>query len=385
MNPIYIAKQQAALRADDEGLAEKILSKNKQQRTPLAEAILKGSENEIKALLDVGASKSVFVKSYAPGTLVCTLPMAQQPHGTSFEYPPPIKNVRPQILAQIDAAVANHINDMIDMKNASDAKKAADAIKSSTAVGESDQESSEPKPPTFDHYPTMLKVDDLVRRGPDWKWNDQDGNPPCIGIVRDVRQSTDFQISIEWGSSPKSFNGGGGMRAMYRYDSVKGVYDVFKVDPFNPTATPKNVSSPAIYQPPPKFRIGDKIRLSTTTAETDGCLGKPSDYKFGVVIKSKKPALECRNSHGLVVFNGANYTCNRCQSNKTGRRHRCVACDYDVCFNCRGENAMDLMVMSLNDGNIGRYDSSNLIYADGSPFGHVDFNHTKPPGIGKSC
>jgi len=105
------------------------LLRNELHQTPLSFAILcsDGNNNNnnnnnnlqhdpddlaletVDALLNIGAASSIFVQGYANNSLVCNLPMAEQPHSSSFCHPPPI-TCHPILLDKIDVALAEHIN-----------------------------------------------------------------------------------------------------------------------------------------------------------------------------------------------------------------------------------------------------------------------------------
>ncbi|XP_052699916.1 uncharacterized protein LOC128177295 [Crassostrea angulata] len=67
-----------------------------------------------------------------------------------------------------------------------------------------------------------IAVGCLVRRGPDWKWNNQDGGAGNIGTV--YRLKTETEIYVRWPNGNKS---------NYRY-GYKSCYDVEICDPFDP-------------------------------------------------------------------------------------------------------------------------------------------------------
>lgn len=58
---------------------------------------------------------------------------------------------------------------------------------------------------------SLMKPGTRVVRGPDWKWGDQDGNPPTVGAVAGTYRLSSGWIPVKWKS--------GGLRN-YRYVPV---------------------------------------------------------------------------------------------------------------------------------------------------------------------
>jgi len=186
-----------------------LLIRNENQETPLSlclrdelsEGVLSKEDilETLEALLEKGAAESVFVKGYQPASLICTLPMAQQPESSSFSWPQPIK-LDSERLAMLDKALAEHIKKMWE-----DEKKRKNLANANVKNNPSNDPSSKPKPVVFNQYPTDLKVGDFVRRGPDWSYSNQDENKSAVrhaGIVTSTNLSQ-HNISVSWHTNVK--------------------------------------------------------------------------------------------------------------------------------------------------------------------------------------
>ena len=93
-------------------MSDSLLTRNSEQQTPLSVSIRSSSMESVKALLDIGAASSIFVKGYAPESLVCSLPMALQPASSCFNHPEPLENLDPTILSGIDDAMVAYIGEL---------------------------------------------------------------------------------------------------------------------------------------------------------------------------------------------------------------------------------------------------------------------------------
>ena len=240
---------------------DRYMKKNENQQTPLAEAILRRSES-IEKYLKEGAAASIFVKGYFPGSLVCTLPMALQPASKSFEHPPPVTNVKADVIDSIDKAMADRIADLIVAKAARAASGLNGMISSKDGTGNSS--TPRKKGPVFNHYPPILKVGDFVRRGPNWSWGSQDhkkGPLPCVGTVVTVGTSDPTQISVQWGEDPLKYDGNNACKAAYRYDPANSFYDLCMVDPANQSVNPVGGQGSTTGGVIEKLKVGDKVRL----------------------------------------------------------------------------------------------------------------------------
>ena len=150
------------------------LARDKEQETPLW-ACLRNPKGRgaLTILLENGAARSIFVKGYAPDSLVCALPMAEQPESSVHLWPPPI-SIDAERLHVLDTALAYHIAQMAadavrrKAEQAIEKKRFEDAEKKAATLA-----ASAPKV-TFEHYPDTLVVGNIVRRGPDWSYSDQD-------------------------------------------------------------------------------------------------------------------------------------------------------------------------------------------------------------------
>ena len=85
----------------------------------------------------------------------------------------------------------------------------------------------------------ILRVGDIVKRGPDWKWGDQDGGPGKNGQVTETVDS-DGWIEVKWIAN--------GSRNKYRYRP--GAYDVVMSTSGSPASTTTGVSASVPPQPP---------------------------------------------------------------------------------------------------------------------------------------
>ena len=233
------------------------MQKNEDQQTILHQAVLRAES--IEKHLSEGAAASIFVRGYFPGSLVCTLPMALQPPSKSFEHPPPVTNIKADVIESIDKAMADHVADLIAAKAA---RTAVNGTISSKDGNGNLSISRKKASPVFNHYPPTLKVGDYVRRGPNWSWNNQDhkkGPLPCVGMVVTVGSSDPTQISVQWGEDTQQFDGNNACKASYKYDPVNSHYDICVVDPTNQSVNP--VASGSTNGVMEIFKVGDKVRL----------------------------------------------------------------------------------------------------------------------------
>lgn len=318
-----------------------LLVRDDNQETPLS-VCLRGEPSEgvvpkediletLEALLEKGAAESVFVKGYKPASLVCTLPMAEQPESSFIAWPKPIK-LDSERLAMLDKALAEHIKKIVDRE----ARLTKSDLASESPV-EKNEPKAAPKPkPAFNHYPPDLKVGDIVRRGPDWHYSGQDerNGVQCAGIVTNVSSSSRYVV--QWCTDPRNPNTAFNTDS-YQYDPGSNV-DLFLVNPKDFNAYPKNVS--ATSRGGERFQVGDKVRLavgqdgssliqknrSDLVGASQLCLGKSSDALVGVVVES--------NSSPSLQLND------------------CV-----------------VKVMELKNGRFCEYGMTDLTYADGSSIG----------------
>ena len=130
-----------------------LFTRNEQQQTPLAESIVNGNDAVVLELLAVGAEKSIFVKGYAAESLVCTLPQARQPKSSVFNHPPPFTQTSPELIAEIDTKLCNHVESLVREEVARTAKENAGAAGLNP----------DPSLP-FNPLPVVLKVGDRVKR-----------------------------------------------------------------------------------------------------------------------------------------------------------------------------------------------------------------------------
>lgn len=92
----------------------------------------------------------------------------------------------------------------------------------------------------FNHYPASLEVGDLVRRGPDWSYGDQDKNGGlcCAGTVYLINGDV---ISVKWVANVADI-GNSFHDNNYYYKPQK--YDVYKLNPENLGAYPPGEAPP---------------------------------------------------------------------------------------------------------------------------------------------
>lgn len=237
---------------------DRYLQKNDDHQTLLYQTLV--HEESIQKHLEEGAAASIFVRGYIPGSLICTLPMEERPSSNSFEYSPPVTNIKGDVIAAIDIAMAVRIADLI-------AAKAARAVIGTVSS----------KDVKFNHYPPSLKIGDYVRRGPNWTYGTQDhksGLLPCVGIVLGVSGSS---VTVAWGSSPIIYDSKKLSQNMYVYDASSSQYGLCLVDPTNQNFNPVIGAE--------KFKVGDKVRLSpylkgSTLAYWNHDLTIPKTSKF---------------------------------------------------------------------------------------------------------
>ena len=209
------AQQQAQqlferLRADDaEGVAALLhgeqrplpptllLARDAQQETPLSTALrsTSGSTAALELLLHEGAAASVFVKGYSGvGSMVCTLPMADQAESKSVTWAPRI-SLDSSRLAILDRSLVDHV-DKLALVSA-EKKALAEADKQR-------EEAAKKLAAPFEHYPSALQVGDVVRRGASFPSqvsgeHDVDVWSPdrlwCAGVVMSVQAAS---VSVEW-------------------------------------------------------------------------------------------------------------------------------------------------------------------------------------------
>lgn len=151
-----------------------------------------------------------------------------------------------------------------------------------------------------------------MRRGPDWSWGDQDGNPPTTGTVVSFQPANAGAATLaSLGPSGMSFGGFGmpyvggrnnvvvqwqsGLQASYVYDKSIPKFDLQRANPADPTAVPAGQASiaAATKLPPNEFKVGDKVRLSqkpkkARTGDTEECLGAYGENRLGVIVKEEK-------------------------------------------------------------------------------------------------
>lgn len=229
-----------------------LLVRDEDQETPLSLAIKAGpttdkssAKDALELLLNRGASRSIFVKGYAPNTLVCTLPMAEQPKSSAFDWPKPIQ-IDAERTQMLDSLLAEHIRKLLSETVASKlAAKELEAKKTDEKLATAAKSRA-----PFNHYPKDLKVGDYVRRGPDWSYDDQDMHNfnSCVGIVKYINSRS---YKVGWYIDVKDTTSCiGEYTYMYHEDgkdATRGSHhstkkcDLYLVDKDNMKAKPKNV------------------------------------------------------------------------------------------------------------------------------------------------
>jgi hypothetical protein len=103
-----------------------VLQRDSEQNTPLARCLRSLAHSHphspshsairsLHTLLEANAAASIFVKGYSPGSLICTLPMAQQPPSSVFTHPPPVQ-VPSDTLALLDSHLAQYVTSLYELK-----------------------------------------------------------------------------------------------------------------------------------------------------------------------------------------------------------------------------------------------------------------------------
>ena len=229
---------------DDSGGLEKVedllktvlFIRNEQQQTPFSVAIRGDKRKCVEKLIENGAASSVFVKGYSPGSLVCTLPMAYQPPSSVFTHPDRLINVGKEAISRIDDALSTHISEMVKVSKDREAREASQREvereqrkrREAKAGGSSGGPAKAPKT-SFNHFPPQLNPGDIVRRGKDWSWGDQD---TTVGIAYSglaLRYSAgNPTVRVEWrtdiANSSSTFH-----TNSYQYSATK--QDLYLVDP----------------------------------------------------------------------------------------------------------------------------------------------------------
>ena len=322
----------------------KYLIRDEKQLTPLAACIKNGNDmkstNEtLKYILKDGAASSVFVKGYAKDSIVCTLPMAIQPISSVYQWPDPIK-VDDDVLSIIDAGLSSYIQSLSDK---SKAEKAASSSASINIAPNAPNAPNAPLTPPFNHFPSTLKVGNRVRRGPNWSYGSQDtyNNIQCEGIVQTFSGNT---CQIEWLENPQDLNSGFNTYGYY-FDSQSNRFDVFLVNPADPTAVPSNVGAINKSTAPPandSFKIGDKVQLKDNISRSSLVSSSNS-----AMLKISKNCLDkSSEGHVGVIVSKSDEKKHMADSNKPT--------EYTT------------HVMALHSGGIMEYSIQDLCYADGS-------------------
>lgn len=272
-----------------------LLGRNHQQNTPLSQCLRYGNKFDwinnkganqrdiLSFLLEKRAEQSIFVKGYLQDSLVCTLPMAQQPPSSIFNWPSPITIMDNEILQQLDNSIALYLE---NMKQQSDNKKKKDEevklladldfdgkVESDNGNSNSDNGSETIQKPNspdnnkiYNFYPNKLKVGDRVRRGVDWTYQDQDhyNGQQCEGIVKKgplKDHNGNYYYSIAWLSNPKKNNS---EILTQNYSYYSGKHSVFRVHNKDKNLFPSNVSKPEHLIE--GFKIGDLVSTTSTAA-----------------------------------------------------------------------------------------------------------------------
>ena len=95
--------------------------RDSEQNTPLSLCLRSykdgrtGYAHSLEALWKANAASSVFVRGYAPKSLICTLPMAVQPPSSVFEHPSPIE-IPSEVISDIDSHLAEYVEELYTLK-----------------------------------------------------------------------------------------------------------------------------------------------------------------------------------------------------------------------------------------------------------------------------
>ncbi len=158
-------------------------------------AIRGGDAKSVNALLQGRAAASIYVQGPTPGSLECTLPMTVHAPGRyDSANVLELADVSKEILDSLDSGILFHLVThtlthvhssflhvaalVAHLEDYTKADVKSNAFKTSASTSKGTARSGTLAPPAtavapFDHFPATLAVGDIVRRGKNWKWNDQ--------------------------------------------------------------------------------------------------------------------------------------------------------------------------------------------------------------------
>jgi hypothetical protein len=159
-----------------------------------------------------------------------------------------------------------------------------------------------------------LKVGDIVQRGLDWKWGDQDGNG--TGVVTATLDDEGW-IWVKWNS---------GVRNKYRYNEQSGGHDVQRCD-----ATDASASAVQAAVSQGTLNQGTSVKVQGMKSATwlNGAHGKVQSYnekdaRYSVLIIAPPAAVE-KAQGKLAALKRENLEL-RCGSNLLLRFYACCRC-----------------------------------------------------------
>ncbi|XP_022330329.2 uncharacterized protein LOC111128778 isoform X2 [Crassostrea virginica] len=114
----------------------------------------------------------------------------------------------------------------------------------------------------------LAAVGCFVKRGPDWKWEEQDGGVGSIGTV--YKAMDDATVYVRWPC---------GRKANYRF-GCDGKFDIDVCDPFSPEVIQavKEQQEDAKYSHPDR-NSSNEFKGNVTSQKTSGNVGTKDDYK----------------------------------------------------------------------------------------------------------
>ncbi len=137
--------------------AAKFLLRNESKQTIFAEVLNARDDLVAKSYLKEGCANSIFVKGYGPNSVVCTLPQARQPPSSVVIHPDPLLGTSPEVMQDIDEALAAHIDNLAR-------ESAAKQIKDELGPNDVAVPTLPISHSVFNPLPPVLKIGDRVRR-----------------------------------------------------------------------------------------------------------------------------------------------------------------------------------------------------------------------------
>nr|XP_022332696.1 uncharacterized protein LOC111130207 [Crassostrea virginica] len=143
-----------------------------------------------------------------------------------------------------------------------------------------------------------IAVGCLVRRGPDWKWGDQDGGEGSVGTV--YRLKTPTEIYVRWPNGTKS---------NYRY-GFKTFFDVEICDPFDPNIQKAIEAEREEIKNKHEFVLGKAknakaswISFRGSKASEDSCIRRRAPHSSKVLPGNSTGKIYFKNSREKILNN----------------------------------------------------------------------------------